>query len=733
MELTVACTNAYGRTACSDPFRISVLGVEDAPVWLSPPPDIRIKEDSAYTGNYSLLEFAMDADGDELIFSVVCSEEFLNVEIDANESIMVVPADNLHGTARLNITVTEKTPARLSANVSITVLVEAVDDPPSVSSVFPENGMTVTGPDVLLVWESSDIDGPVTNDIEYDIHIGTDTDPPPYACAVKGTSRSFKGLVAGATYYWYVVPSSPTNEENARPAPYRFIVNRSVDIPRVVLVSPLNNTIINRSEQEIRWELSGETSRTINYLVFAGPTLNDMELKNETSNAKCRLDGLENGLEYYWKVIPVSDSVAGVCSGGFRKMTYLRNFTGIYDMTAFLDMKEINMYPGGNASFNLTIRNSGTMPLIARITLGGSMARYVTIERKIELAVGAILTVPACISLGAAEFPRMYNLTILVCHPGGEKELILTIVIRETDEKTSTPVGPQRREFHISPFWMVMNALALLILIVMITLLVRKRRKQRTDTVDKDTEDGQVERKGGNVYFVGGEHRKERFDEPLSNRGIDVEIYSRDVLGGEVPPRPPSWLSSGTGNENETAEHTMSAFADGGVGEHDRANGKGEVGDGAYVGVNGKGEGDDAAFIGVNGKGEGDDAAFIGVNGKGEGDDAAYVGANGKGEGDDAAFIGANEMETANDPCHDTTHRASEHARSAFVPRPPRIGRSIERGSDEVDHRAKEDHRTEDIGTDWPAPGGSSPGKTSAVYDFLSPELFWGEKGKNRR
>jgi len=129
------CTNNYQKVTSSNTFVITVLNVNDAPVWLTEPPDIVLDEDTTYLTNYSLDEHIFDSEGSELEYTFSYCTENLTVELDGDNGIIVVPHENHSGICVLEITATEKDGGRLSAAIEIPVTVLPVNDPPWVMEV----------------------------------------------------------------------------------------------------------------------------------------------------------------------------------------------------------------------------------------------------------------------------------------------------------------------------------------------------------------------------------------------------------------------------------------------------------------------------------------------------------------------------------------------------------------------------------------------------------------------
>ncbi len=126
----INCTNIYNQVTSSNTFMIRVQDIDDAPLWLSVPPDILMEEDTTYLTNYSLDEHIFDSEGNELEYIFSYCKENLTVELDGDNGIKVVPRENHSGICVLEITATETDGDHLSAAIEIPVTVLPVNDAP---------------------------------------------------------------------------------------------------------------------------------------------------------------------------------------------------------------------------------------------------------------------------------------------------------------------------------------------------------------------------------------------------------------------------------------------------------------------------------------------------------------------------------------------------------------------------------------------------------------------------
>ena len=130
VAVRINCTNIYDQVTSSNAFMIRVQDIDDAPVWLSAPPEIVMNEDTTYLTNYSLDEHIFDSEGNQLEYTFSYCTENLTVELDGNNGMIVVPRENHSGICILEITATEKDGDRLSTAMEIPIVILPVNDPP---------------------------------------------------------------------------------------------------------------------------------------------------------------------------------------------------------------------------------------------------------------------------------------------------------------------------------------------------------------------------------------------------------------------------------------------------------------------------------------------------------------------------------------------------------------------------------------------------------------------------
>ena len=552
-SLHVNCTNVFNLTTRSNEFTITVRNLNDRPVWTSHPPDIVMPENTIHTSNYSLEDFVYDADGDDLEFFITTFNINVTAELDDNHSVVIIPSTNYSGKGVLNLTVSETSGDRLSANIYVNFSVEAVNDVPEATLRFPANGSILTSFDTTLIWKVRDLDSQL-KDIRFDLYFSTNRTPGLNRSGIKGTSWILEGLTGGTTYYWYVIPSDAKTGGRCTSGTWDFSINTSKIIPHVVLASPLDGFFFNVTGIELKWSLSENIVEDIRFYVFYGISSMNLELLWELDMFEFHLDIPRENNTFYWYVLPASGRIMGECSGGLWEFSYVKDFEPIFSVSSTLDISNMTLGTGENRTFNLTIENTGNNPMLVDIEIEGSLAQYVKPLNTVHLDMGTGVTLPITIRADDKILSNEYQLTILIKHPGGTFESNISVtVVRDDDGTKSTERADGSSD--VDWFWLIMDIIAAAVLIIGIILVIRKQKKKPLVIHEEKGEEDGAEQKGGNVYFVGmskdGIGDDQRIPGILEDH-FDTMLPSGNGQSEQVSGiRPPKWLSGSEKNHLE--------------------------------------------------------------------------------------------------------------------------------------------------------------------------------------
>ena len=227
-DLIVYCGNMHGLFTYSNLFHIWVTNGSDRPMWRSRPPSITLDEDTNYTSLYSLDEYVLDAERDEMEFTVRTDDPNIAVELNVENHIFIVPASDYFTDSYITATVFQKNNHSLNSSTTISLKIRPINDAPQVTLVYPLNGSTVPEKAVELKWNIMDVEN--TQDKLYsDLYLGKNETPELYLSNISGNNVTINDLGNAMTYYWYVLPYDEEYVGECRNGTWYFSTNISAE------------------------------------------------------------------------------------------------------------------------------------------------------------------------------------------------------------------------------------------------------------------------------------------------------------------------------------------------------------------------------------------------------------------------------------------------------------------------------------------------------------------------
>ncbi|MDP6154665.1 MAG: DUF2341 domain-containing protein [Candidatus Thermoplasmatota archaeon] len=334
----------------------------EAPKQTGDIPRIDIMEDTPRPNVLDLANYFNDSYSDfsPSVYAVENNSEPANLELSFNETFLAVDslADNWTGAVELRVSCTNVFGISTLSS-PFDVVVSNVNDPPLVKLLSPLDGSNQNETNVTLYWIGFDIDN-AESDISFDLYFGN-TDPLPlHTQGISGESLSISKLDRGVTYRWFLLPSDGTSNGGFVSGTWSFTTN-PIKVPEVILLAPLNRTVVYKTEVRAVWEIVNLTGTPILYDVYLGAAPDDLMEIASTSENEFLFTGLSNDSTYYWTVIPVVDSNQGRCVNGIWEFHV--NLSGDpSQLEIFLNEDNINITINATVSFNITINNKGILP-----------------------------------------------------------------------------------------------------------------------------------------------------------------------------------------------------------------------------------------------------------------------------------------------------------------------------------------------------------------------------------
>jgi len=186
-------------------FTLTVINVNDPPVWKDVPKDVTIEDTATYTFDVN----ATDIDAGDVLTYGIISAPTSTISIDPATGI-ITWKPTAAGTYLINISVTDSN-ATLHHGFQIKVNHIVINTPPQSTLTAPGNGSKVDILNPTLMWTVSDKNG---DNITSDLYLSKDLSlvkvwDVSALVASKLTVTYFTPTTAldkGATYYWTVVP-----------------------------------------------------------------------------------------------------------------------------------------------------------------------------------------------------------------------------------------------------------------------------------------------------------------------------------------------------------------------------------------------------------------------------------------------------------------------------------------------------------------------------------------------
>ena len=457
---------------------------DDAPYWTAIP-DVHILEDTPTYDAVELEDHVTDMDDDitDLIFSVISNSNPTKIKITlgTDNKLDIIPLEaNFTGSSEINLRVKDA-----SGNYNdheFMVYVDPVNDPPMVIPFAPANEAVVNTLNVALVWTTVDADNSLS-DISYDVYFGTKQPVQLKISDYQETSYDLTDLTDGSTYYWQVVPSDPESEGTFAGGVHSFEVDTSYQLPTTTLYSPLQGTEVLDSYIELSWAGNSPNNVPLTYDVYldTNPTPTTLVSNNQESTSFL-YTGLQDGMTYYWTVIPFDGNTKGAClSDVWNFNVNVKN----YGVNVTISLTELTIRQGGKSTFEVIITNTGNnddniVPGLDAKRLGiniqlEDMGNVLSMSSKDSVILLLTLDIPESTA------PKRYTITVsAISQMGGVSDSIdIDVNVLEKkdvkDKDADDGVG----------YTATIAVAAIIILAILFLLFMRKRKKEEEEAIEE--------------------------------------------------------------------------------------------------------------------------------------------------------------------------------------------------------------------------------------------------------
>ena len=453
VEIIVNCTNSFGLSISSGPFNITVINVDDDPVWRLLPPAVSLAEDNMHTTDFSLDDYLFDAEGDALELILTTSDDNISAIVTNDTRITITPSKDYNGKTDINIFAHQQNNHSMKTGIiTIPVTVNPMNDLPYVESPHPKEGSIMRDVNVNFSWTPRDIDNDLS-ELSYDLYLGKTQPPALHSRDIKLNYYLISGLEDSTTYYWYIKPFDSelfgTTPENF----WSFTVDTDVSVPEVTLLTPLNGTTLNKTEVNLTW-MSENTGDDTTYHIYLGSRADTIIEVATTGNTWYPLTGLEDIATYYWKVIPTTPTLEGRCKNGIWKFEINVSFEPRIEINMEIMDKEnlttLYIEQLNTANFSISIVNSGNVPVSISFSHTGLPDEGVYMDTDVIAEVGVTKNVKVIVFIPSDLPPGEYKLVITGDYTRGKINLELPINVSKTSLGISPPEalikGPKQAE-----------------------------------------------------------------------------------------------------------------------------------------------------------------------------------------------------------------------------------------------------------------------------------------------
>jgi N-acetylneuraminic acid mutarotase len=354
----------------------------------------------------------------------------------------------------------------------------------------PANNSIIKTSYVDLTWtlENSNINGVI-----YEVYFD-DENPPvnKLGSNLSETSKSIENLSNGQTYYWTVIPKVDNITGTCLSGIWSFIVD--IPLPRTILKTPGNNSIITSTLPTLVWSLDYEGTETVTYDVYFG-TNKEPPLKHEklSTNYFAIDNALEDNTTYYWLIIPSVGEYEGFSSEVWSFTVKLKD-EQIPEFGIELDLNPnpLEIKPGVVKFVSASVTNLGELNDNFTVVIGDTNNSRITTENyrqdSLEIEPGKNKEFLIMISVEENIKPGFENITITARSKLAEKynldvqdSQILTIKILEKDIQK----GKERGQ-PISIFYFSILLLIVIVIILSIIILIILRRRSNDKQIESE-------------------------------------------------------------------------------------------------------------------------------------------------------------------------------------------------------------------------------------------------------
>jgi hypothetical protein len=363
---------------------------------------------------------------------------------------------------------------------------------PEIKLVSPLNNSKITTTSVRLSWEIIKNYHP---SIEFDIKLGT-INPPQNVIEQDyiNTDLNVDQLENGKTYFWTVIPKLINTNGTCISGTWSFTVD--IPLPRAILKTPENNSIITSRLPTLVWSLDYDGTETVTYDVYFGTNKDPpLEFEKLTITYYAIDTALQDNITYYWKIVPRIGEYEGLSSEVWSFTVKLKEDEKIPKFGIELDLNPnlLEIKPGEVKFVSAIVTNLGDLNDNITVKIGEINNTKLTIENyrqdTLEIEPGKNKEFLIMISMEDNNKLGFENITITATSRLAEKynlhvqdSQMLSIKILEKDDQNEKERGQPISIFYFSILLLI---IILIIISIIILIIVRKKSSKKDSEVEE--------------------------------------------------------------------------------------------------------------------------------------------------------------------------------------------------------------------------------------------------------
>jgi hypothetical protein len=353
---------------------------------------------------------------------------------------------------------------------------------PKIKLLSPINNSKISSTSVELSWEVIENNYP---NIVFDIMFNKQY-PPLISIKKehKDTSILIEDLKHGQTYYWTVIPR--LNKVNGTCTSGTWSFKVEIPLPKAILKTPENNSIIASKLPTLVWISEYEGSDKVTYDIYFGTNKDPPLIQERLSTTYLSLtEPLEDNIIYYWKIIPWVSEYQGISSEIWSFSVQLPDDEiPKFKLQLGLMINTLVLKPGEQTTITALVTNLGTIQdeILLTYTLQTGFEIEISILGDSQKTIKPNDTVEFYINIKIPEKIEIEE-KIVIFTATSQKALDYDLDIKE-EEILTINIKDDERPDNDEPddfLWLIILIIVVLLIIIILIIFISKKKKVTMD------------------------------------------------------------------------------------------------------------------------------------------------------------------------------------------------------------------------------------------------------------